>query len=104
MSDDSNDGNELKYHTSEHVEANEELAYSIVMRIFHKSAAFLSDGSDLEDFICTPERDACIARTPTEHDIWSVEEAHERIEREYGVDVRPTIQLWSIAEQIALAK
>jgi hypothetical protein len=64
----------------------------IVHRIFHVDAVFTSDETSVD------------ARTPTAKDVWSIDEAHARIQEHYGVDVRRELRIWRNPEQIARSK
>lgn len=92
--------NQPRFATTEHVEPLEALIDEIIERVFHMGAAFVSDESDLYSFLHDDERDAFFGRTPQEDDIRTIEAAHRRIEELFGVDVRPELRLWRIAERI----
>jgi hypothetical protein len=99
MIDDSDDDG-INFATAEYVEVNETLAYDIVEQVFGMEAAFISDLSSLDNFLVSPERDAAAKRKPSERDIRSLEDAYRRIQSHYGVDVRPEVLIWRIAERI----
>jgi hypothetical protein len=92
--------NQPRFATTEHVEPLEDLVDHIIERVFGLSAAFVSDESDLYSFLHDPVRDAFLGRTPEDDDIRTIEAAHQLIEDIFGVDVRPEVRLWRIAEQI----
>jgi hypothetical protein len=99
MKDDA-EGNEIQFASSEYVEASHDFAYNLVKDVFQVDAAFISDESTLHDFLCSAERDAFIERVAKPTDIWSIEQAHARIEEYYGINVRPELRIWRIAEKI----
>jgi len=96
---DGTEDDEIEFQSCEYVETQGELPYEIIRRVFRVDAV-ITDESSLDDFICSTERDKAFGRTPTASDIWSVAGAHERIQEEYGVDVRPETRIWRIAEKI----